>query len=150
MGRGREGPVRFLGSFEGILQTDGYAAYDRVGGPKMVHAACWAHSRRRFVDAVNVNKQDVASVRALTLMDALFAIDAQARNGKMDLAARHALRQQNAPALLDQIRTTYPRDEQGRVAPKCGRKGLQLHACAVEQADALPPPSRTGVEQQPC
>jgi hypothetical protein len=25
------------------LQTDGYGAYDRVGGPKMVHAACWAH-----------------------------------------------------------------------------------------------------------
>ena len=32
MGRGREGPAEFLGQFEGILQTDGYAAYDRVGG----------------------------------------------------------------------------------------------------------------------
>jgi hypothetical protein len=48
---------------------------------------------------------DVASVRALAITNALFAIDAQARNGKMDLAARHALRRQNAPALLDQIRT---------------------------------------------
>ena len=36
MGRGREGPARFLDKFEGILQTDGYAAYDRgVGSPKM-------------------------------------------------------------------------------------------------------------------
>ena len=26
MGRGREGPKKFLGQFEGILQTDGYAA----------------------------------------------------------------------------------------------------------------------------
>ena len=43
MGRGREGPVRFLGQFEGILQSDGYAAYEQVGGPKMVHASCWAH-----------------------------------------------------------------------------------------------------------
>ena len=38
LGRGREGPKRFLGQFEGILQSDGYAAYEQVGGPKMVHA----------------------------------------------------------------------------------------------------------------
>ena len=29
MGREREGPKRFLGNFEGILQSDGYGAYDR-------------------------------------------------------------------------------------------------------------------------
>jgi transposase len=40
MSRKREGPLKFLGAFEGLLQTDGYAAYDRVGGAKMVHAAC--------------------------------------------------------------------------------------------------------------
>jgi transposase len=40
MGREREGPKRLLGNFEGVLQTDGYAAYDHVGGPKIVHAAC--------------------------------------------------------------------------------------------------------------
>jgi len=34
MGREREGPKRFLGDFEGILQSDGYAAYDHVGGPQ--------------------------------------------------------------------------------------------------------------------
>jgi transposase len=31
LGRGREGPKEFLGLFEGILQTDGYAAYESVG-----------------------------------------------------------------------------------------------------------------------
>ena len=39
LGRGRDGPRGFLGQFEGILQTDGYAAYDQIGGPGMVHAA---------------------------------------------------------------------------------------------------------------
>ena len=40
MGRDREGPAHFLVDFEGLLQTDGYAAYDRgVGGAKMVHAS---------------------------------------------------------------------------------------------------------------
>jgi hypothetical protein len=36
----------------GSLQSDGYGAYDYVGGPKIVHAACWAHARRKFFDAV--------------------------------------------------------------------------------------------------
>ncbi len=43
MGRGREGPQKFLGQWEGILQTDGYQGYDGVGGPKLVHVGCWAH-----------------------------------------------------------------------------------------------------------
>jgi transposase len=106
MSRGREGPAHFLEKFEGILQTDAYAAYDRgVGGVNIVHAACWAHARRRFVDAVKLNKQDVASIRAVKLMDELFAIDAQARDDHMDHARRHTLRQQKAPPLLDQIRS---------------------------------------------
>ena len=104
MGRGREGPAHFLDTFEGILQTDGYVSYVRgVGGPKMVHAACWSHSRRQFVDAIKLNKLDAASISIVELMDKLFAIDAQARNEKMDHTARHALRQQEAPPLLDKI-----------------------------------------------
>ena len=39
LGRGRDGPKKFLVGFNGILQTDGYAAYDKVGGPKLAHAA---------------------------------------------------------------------------------------------------------------
>jgi len=104
MSRKREGPLNFLGNFEGVLQTDAYAAYDRVGGAQMVHAGCWSHARRYFVDAVKLNKQDAASIRAVQLMDKLFAIDAQARDEKMDHAARNVLRQQYAPSVLDEIR----------------------------------------------
>ena len=42
LGRGREGPRKWIGQWEGILQTDGYAAYDRVGGPKIVQVGCCA------------------------------------------------------------------------------------------------------------
>ena len=34
MSRKRQGPLEFLGKFEGLLQTDAYTAYDGVGGPK--------------------------------------------------------------------------------------------------------------------
>jgi len=123
MSRGREGPVRFLDNFDGILQTDDYIAYERgLGGPKMVHACCWSHARRQFVDAVKLNPQDADSIHAVELMDQLFRIDAQARTEKMDHAARHRLRQEKAPPLLDQIRqhilatskTVLPRSKAGQ------------------------------------
>ena len=58
LGRGRDRPKRFLGQFEGILQTDGYAAYDQIGGTRMVHAACWAQSRRQFFEAAQPTPRD--------------------------------------------------------------------------------------------
>jgi hypothetical protein len=36
--RSLQGPRQFLGDFHGILQTDGYVAYGKVGGKNMVHA----------------------------------------------------------------------------------------------------------------
>jgi transposase len=104
LGRGRDGPKKFLGQFEGILQTDGYIAYEQVGGPKMVHAACWAHARRGFVDAVKLNPRDAAATGMVARIDELFGIDAHARQRKLDFAARHALRRQHARPLLDLIR----------------------------------------------
>src|SRR5260370_9260976 len=103
MGSGREGPKDLLGQFEGILQTDGYVAYESVGGPKVVHAGCWAHARRKFVDAVKLNPQDAVATRIVKLIDELFAIDALAREDKLDHAARRLLRLQRSQPLLGTI-----------------------------------------------
>jgi len=105
MGRDGDGPRQFLGNFNGLLQTDGYQGYNRVGGPKMVHAGCLAHARRKFVDAVKLNAKDQQAVRIVALMDELFAIDREAREQKFDHAQRDLLRQQRAPELLERLRT---------------------------------------------
>ena len=118
MGREREGPKRFLGQFNGILQTDGYAAYeDDIGGPKMVHACCLAHARRKYIDAIKVDPHDQDSANIVKLMNELFAIDAKARAEKMDHARRHLLRQEKAPALLAELRTQILAAQQ-KVLPK--------------------------------
>jgi len=104
MGRGREGPVRFLGQFEGILQSDGYAAYERVGGPQVVHACCWSHSRRKFFDAAKLHPDDRVAAGIVAQINALFAIDAEARGRNLNQTERHALRQQQARPLLAVIR----------------------------------------------
>jgi len=104
MGRGREGPKQFLGQFAGILQTDGYTAYDHTGGLQMVHAACWAHARRKVFDALKLNPDDRVSRQLVERTDALFLIDAEARDAGMDPMERHALRQQRSRPLLDIIK----------------------------------------------
>jgi transposase len=104
VGRGREGPKEFLGNFEGILKTDGYVAYEKVGGPKMVHAVCWAHARRKFFEAHKLSPGESVAKSIVVLIDDLFGIDAEAREKNYDLAARDVLRQQQARPLLDKIK----------------------------------------------
>ena len=104
MGRGREGPKNFLGQFEGILQTDGYTAYDHTGGPKIVHAACWAHARRKIYDALKLSPDDRAARQLVERIDELFAVDAEARRAGMDHAARHALRGERSGLVIDQLK----------------------------------------------
>jgi len=105
LGRGRDGPKRFLGQFEGILQTDGYTAYDQIGGTRMIHAACWAHARRQFFEAVQLNPRDPVATPIVARMDELFAVDAEARRKALSVTARHVRRHERAKPLLDNIRS---------------------------------------------
>ena len=106
LGRGREGPRKFLGNWEGILQTDGYQAYDDVGGPKLVHVGCWAHCRRKFIDVVKVHPQDAQALKMVVRMDALFLVDRQARQHGLSGAERLALRREHAMEWVQEIRQT--------------------------------------------
>jgi transposase len=104
LGRGREGPEKFLGDWEGILQTDGYQAYDGIGGPKLVHVGCWAHARRKFVDAVKVNRDDAEAIKMVVRMDALFLVDRDARAKQMTSEERMTVRREHAEVWAEEIR----------------------------------------------
>jgi transposase len=117
MGRGREGPQKFLGQWQGILQTDGYQAYDQIGGPKLVHVGCWAHARRKFVDAVKVNGDDAEAIKMVVRMDALFLVDREARKQQMTAEERLAARREHAATWAEEIRRESSRLA-GAVLPK--------------------------------
>ena len=104
LGRDRAGPKYFLQDFHGILQTDAYAAYDKVGGSGMVHAGCWTHARRGFANVVKLNPRDPVGGPIVTMINNLFAVDAEAREQGLNVEARHRLRQQRAPEILDKIK----------------------------------------------
>jgi len=106
LGRGREGPRKFLGPREGILQTDGYSAYDDVGGPKLAHVGCWAHARRKCVDARKVNPQDGEAIKMVARRDALFLIDRDASRRQLSAQERQAQRYEYAKEWLNEIRET--------------------------------------------
>jgi transposase len=137
LGRGREGPRKFLGTWEGILQTDGYQAYDGLGGPKLVHVGCWTHARRKFVDAVKVNPQDGEAVKMVTRMDALFLVDRHARQQQMSEEARLELRRQHAESWAEEIRSecqalsrvVLPKSALGQAAAYTLNMWMKLRRC---------------------
>ena len=50
--RSEEVPLRLLEGFKGVLQTDGYAGYNKVCREQgITRIGCWDHARRKFVEA---------------------------------------------------------------------------------------------------
>ena len=157
LSRGREGPKRILGEWEGILQTDGYQAYEGVGGPKLVHVGCWAHARRKFVDAVKVNPQDAEAVKMVVRMDALFLVDRDARRQGLTGAERLAHRQAYAMVWVAEIReaceaaqrVTLPQSVMGKAAAYTLNQWAKLARCLeygdVELSNNLAENSMRGV-----
>jgi transposase len=137
MGRGREGPRKFLGEWEGILQTDGYQAYKGIGGEKLVHVGCWAHARRKFVDAVKVNPKDERAIKMVLRMDALFAIDADARERGLSAEQRLESRREHAPSWVEEIhegcrealRAILPKSTLGQAAQYTLNEWTKLTRC---------------------
>jgi hypothetical protein len=61
------------------VQSNGHAAYDQVGGPRIVQVACWSHSERYFFEAVQLKRRGPAAMPILipARINELFAIDAR-------------------------------------------------------------------------
>ena len=146
LGREREGPKRFLGNFEGLLQSDGYGAYDHIGGPKIVHAACWAHARRKFFDAVKLNPKDTTSIQIVAQMDELFGIDAQARQEGLSQIDRHVLRLDKSKPLLEQIKAAIQAARTGAL-PKSALAKACDYTLTLWSGSSLPGISGVGIEQ---
>ena len=122
MTRSGEVPQKIFKDYSGILHTGGYAAYgEKVGAAGMIHACCMSHARRKFIDALKVQTKgkaaDMQLERVVVLMDALFAVDREARTQNLSLDDRHALRQEHAPVLLDELQALLLKMK-SRVLPK--------------------------------
>jgi transposase len=110
-------PQRLLDEYQGYLQTDGYAGYDKIGAqPGVVHVGCLAHARRKFFDAVKAQHKVGAdgvkglAPQALVMIRKLYAIEKAAREAKLTPDKRHALRREQARPIWDELRAWLDRN----------------------------------------
>ena len=80
-GRGHACVERALGLTpveRGVLLSDGYAAYAQYAAKTgLTHAQCWAHTRRKFIEAERA--EPTLAAQALDQIGAIYAIEAQIR-----------------------------------------------------------------------
>jgi transposase len=111
--------------YQGYLQTDDYAGYNAVGIQHgIIHLGCWAHARRKFVDAQKVaaNKTKKAGKAdiAINLIGKLYAIEKRIK--AFSAEEKQTIRQQEAISILDTLRqwldktlhTTLPKGVLGK------------------------------------
>lgn len=70
--------AEFLKGFQGFLETDGYAGYNKVEG--ITRCCCWAHVRRKFLDAIPVSMRkqpdnSLPAVQGFNYIEKLFHIE---------------------------------------------------------------------------
>lgn len=97
--RSRDGPLLFLQGFQGYLQCDAYAGYHelfRRSNGSIVEVACWAHARRKFVEAEKTSPREAHE--AVARIRQLYAVEHEAK--ALDALSRAALRQAKSVPLL--------------------------------------------------
>ena len=95
--------------YEGAVQTDGYVGYNFLDTKKsIVHLGCWAHVRRKFMDAAKAgsskSKKSGSVDVALGYIRKLYGIEKRAKARKLDVEQLVALRQNEAKPLLEKFR----------------------------------------------
>jgi transposase len=100
-GRSRDGPLAYVGDYEGYFQADAYAGYDALyARGRVLEVACWAHARRHFHDALTTDARGASEM--LALIGRLYDVEREAK-GKSEPERRLA-RLRDARPLLDAIR----------------------------------------------
>lgn len=103
-----ERPRDHLARFRGVIQADAFSGYEALarsaleragrGPPRLIHAACWAHARRKFYDVFEATKSPLAE-EALKRIGELYAIEAEITGQPAE--ARLVARQDRAVPILD-------------------------------------------------
>lgn len=142
--RSRDGPLEFLQGFQGFLQCDAYAGYDelfRRSNGAIIEVGCWAHARRKFVDAQKTSPREAHE--AVARIKQLYGVEHEAK--EFEAAARCSLRQQKSVPLLaslkdwlDQIAVTaLPKSPLGEAVTYARNQWAALNVYVTDGALAM-------------
>lgn len=95
--RGGKVAREILGAYKGAVQCDGYDAYDQFEkNDNITVYGCWAHARRKFVDALNENNR--LATEALCFIRKIYKVESDANKAGL-----------NADELKEQrLKISYP------------------------------------------
>jgi transposase len=142
--RSRDGPLAFLKEFRGYLQCDAYAGYDelfRRSQGTIIEVGCWAHARRKFVEAQKTSPREAHE--AVARIKQLYAVEHEAK--EFDVAARRSLRQEQAPPLLSALKvwldalaaTALPKSPLGEAVTYARNQWAALNVYVTDGALAI-------------
>ena len=130
--RKRDGPLQVLGDYNGFIQADAYPGYDALFLPDgATEVACWAHARRKFIDAEKT-EPDFAG-EAIARIAELYAIEKQCKDAELDEDKRLAVRQEQAVPIMDEL-FAWMALKEAEVFPKSPMAAALKYSLKLEQA----------------
>lgn len=104
-GRAAAWPKETLKNYKGYLQTDGYAAYNQFDNVEDIIALnCWAHARRKFIDAQSFDNAKASEV--LMQIQLLYAVEKHCVENNYTADEIKNYRQQHAVPVLKTLHQT--------------------------------------------
>ena len=97
--RGGDTARKLIGSYRGAVQTDGYEVYnafENTPGKRMI--GCWAHARRKFVEALEENKKYASE--AIVYIGKLYKIEEEMRDAELDAESIRKHRQEESYPII--------------------------------------------------
>ena len=118
--RGHEIPKEFWSGFSGYLHTDGYAGYQTLFKNDKIPIQglhCWAHTRRKFIDAAKQSKKAVLANWAVKQIAELYKLEKHFKKQSCTTQQVYEQRQKKSKPILLKIKKWL--DEQvNQVPPK--------------------------------
>lgn len=101
--RGHQHAVDILGQYCGTLISDDYGAYEAYAAKRdeVTRASCWAHVRRKFLEAEGV--EPVRAARALEWIRAIYRIEEEIREQKLAAEAKLCRRSEQSRPLVEAL-----------------------------------------------
>ena len=94
----------FLANYQGTLISDGYSGYNELGSrPEITHAGCWAHVRRKFKEADDIQSTKNTQ-RALSLIQSLYLVEKKIRDEQIGLDKILSLRQKKSKRIVAEFK----------------------------------------------
>jgi transposase len=103
----------FLGTWSGKLVCDDYSGYKALFERGVIEIGCMAHARRKLHDLYANHRSDIAE-EGLRYFAALYGIEREARELKLDAVGRQQLRQQRSKPAAEALRQWLTR-QRGQV-----------------------------------